>query len=308
VNPGRVVVVGSSNTDMVVRTPRLPARGETVLGGGFASLAGGKGANQAIAAARLGAAVVFVGCVGEDALGEAAVAGLARDGIDTRFVTRDPDAASGVALIVVDAEGENLIAVAPGANERLTSAHVDAAAAAIEAADVLLAQLEVPLPAVTRAVAIARAAGKRVVLNPAPAQPLPPSLLRQVDFLTPNATEAALLLDDQGSSSPEELGAALLTQGPGCAIVTLGRAGVLVAGPGETCRWPAPAVQAVDTTAAGDAFSGALAAALAEGQDLPAAVAFGLAAAAISVTRPGAQASMPGREEVERVLRASPNA
>lgn len=301
-NRGRVVVVGSSNTDMVVETPRLPGRGETVLGGAFASLAGGKGANQAVAAARLGADVAFVGCVGGDALGEAALAGLRREGIDTRFVRCDSGAASGVALIVVDAAGENQIAVAPGANERLTPDDAEAAATAIQAADVLLAQLEIPLRAVERAVAIARAAGKRVVLNPAPSRALPGALLQQVDVLTPNESETLALLDGQALATPEECAAALLARGPRAVIVTLGRRGVLVATPQETRCVPALSVQAVDSTAAGDAFSGALAVGLARGEDLLSAVAFGVAAAAISVTRRGAQPSLPRRAEVEEVM------
>ncbi len=296
----RIVVVGSTNTDMVVKAPRLPGPGETVLGGEFAVVAGGKGANQAVAAARLGAEVAFIGCVGLDDLGERTLAALAAEGIDIRGVRRDPHAASGVALIMVDDRGENQIAVAPGANARLTAADVEAAAAILAEADSLVVQLEVPLPAVARAMELARRHGRRVLLNPAPARPVPAAILAGADVITPNESEAAALLGEY--PGPEAAAAALLKSGTGCAIVTLGGDGIVVACPGETYRVPAQRVVPVDTTAAGDAFSGALAVSLAERMPLRQAVEFSVAAAAISVTRSGAQPSLPRRNEVLALL------
>lgn len=307
---GRVVVVGSSNTDMVVRVPRLPAAGETVLGGAFAVLPGGKGANQAVAAARLGAQVTFVGCVGSDDLGDRALAGLAAEGLDTHWFFRSPEAPSGVALILVGPDGENQIAVAPGANALLTPAAVEAAAPAFERADVVLAQLEVPVDTVAAAVRLARACGKRVILNPAPAQPLPADLLARVDLLVPNETEAAQLagageargIKDDRAAGAEDAARALLAHGVGGVIVTLGSEGAVAVTPEECWRVPARRVRAVDSTAAGDAFCGALAAALAGGRDLRAAVEFGIAAAGISVSREGAQPSLPTLAEVEALF------
>jgi ribokinase len=302
---------------MIVQAPRLPGPGETVLGGAFATASGGKGANQAVAAARLGAAVSFVGSVGDDALGQGMIESLQAEGIDTRFVTRDPSAPSGVALIVVDPSGENLIAVAPGANMRLSAAVVERAAPAFDAADVILVQLEVPLEAVSSAIQMAQRRGKRIILNPAPARPLPGEILSQVDILTPNETEAEALgrppAEDERQVAPCVAGALadpnpaadatrLLTLGAGCVIVTLGPQGVLVAQAGRQFRVPAPQVEAVDATAAGDAFSGALAAALAGGLALEPAVEFAVSAATLSVTRLGAQPSLPGLSELRNFV------
>ncbi len=301
----RVLVVGSSNTDMIVRLGRLPGPGETVIGGAFSTAAGGKGANQAVGAARAGGRVVFVGRVGADAFGKAALAGLRRDGIDVGHVTSDSASPSGVALIFVAKGGENSIAVASGANERLSPFDVDRAAKAITRADVMLVQLETPLPTVTRAVARASAAGVRVILNPAPARSLPDSLLRRVSILTPNEHEAELLT---GISAGTEAGAAraaeaLLRRGVGTVILTLGPKGAYVADAASRALVPGFRVRAIDTTAAGDIFNGALAVALAEGRVLPDAVRFAQAAAALSVTRLGAQPSAPSRPEIDRFLK-----
>jgi ribokinase len=296
----RVVVVGSANTDMVARVARLPLPGETVLGGDFATAPGGKGANQAVAAARLGAVVTLVACVGADALGDAAVLGFEAEGIDTQYVVRDPEAPTGVALITVDAAtGENSIVVASGANAKLSVGLIQMAAGAIRDADVVVCQLESPLATVQAALQLARDAGKITILNPAPAQALSDELLALVSVLTPNETEAALLAGN-ASATPEEAAAILLARGVGQLVVTLGADGVLLASEAETTRLPAHAVSSVvDTTAAGDCFTGALAVALGEGMSLRSAVAFANAAASLSVEKAGAQPSLPNRYEVD---------
>jgi ribokinase len=299
----RVVVIGSANTDLVVRVASLPRPGETVLGGTFASVGGGKGANQAVAAARAGGEVSFVAKLGQDELGDAALASYRAEGIDTSFIGRVTDCPSGVALILVDAAGENCIAVASGANDRLRPADIDSARDAITSADVVLVQLEIPLDTVRHAVAVAAAAGRRVILNPAPARPLDADLLARVSVITPNETEAEVLTG-VAVADPEAAaaaGARLQALGP-AAVLTLGRRGCLVFDGGEARMIPGHAVTPVDTVAAGDVFNGSLAVALAEGHDLAAAAAFANAAAAISVTRHGAQSSAPTRcEIVDRV-------
>jgi ribokinase len=300
----RIVVVGSSNTDMIVRLGRLPGPGETVIGGKFSTAPGGKGANQAVAAARAGGSVAFVGKMGSDAFGASALDNLARDGIDVSRVVRDPGAPSGVAFIFVSASGENSIAVASGANDRLSPADVRRAGGLLRKADILLVQLETPLPTVAEAVGIASRAGVRVILNPAPARALPASLLRKVSILTPNEHEAELLTGIAVVDQPSAARAAakLLRLGVGTVIITMGKRGVFIAdgAPGE---WMSGfKVRAVDTTAAGDVFNGALAVSLGEGASLSDAVRFAQAAAAISVTRLGAQPSAPARAEIERML------
>jgi len=290
---------------MIVRVPHLPSPGETVLGGDFLTAAGGKGANQAVAAARAGGKVAFLARLGSDTLGTEALAGLRREGIDVRHVHRDAHAPSGVALIFVGRDGENSIAVASGANARLTVADVRRAELAICSAAVLVAQLESPLAAIEAAAAIAASAVVPFILNPAPARPLPRSLLRCVSVLTPNETEAEALT---GIKVRDAAGAAkaakrLQAQGVGTVIVTLGRRGAFLAEPRSQRLIPGFRVKAVDTTAAGDTFNGALAVALAEGRTAPDAVRFANAAAALSVTRAGAQPSAPRRHEIERLLR-----
>ncbi|HUW59105.1 MAG TPA: ribokinase [Planctomycetota bacterium] len=298
----RIVVVGSSNTDMVVLSEALPGPGETVVGGEFLLAAGGKGANQAVAAARLGADVTFVGCVGDDVFGREALAGLKAEGIHTEHVRVVSDCASGVALIMVDSTGENLISVASGANARLRPEDVEAASDVIAAAQCLLVQLEVPLEAVRRAMELARAAGALTVLNPAPARELPRDLLALTDVLTPNRGELARLLGlktaDRGLLARA---GELRDAGVRDLIVTLGDEGALIVSDTPE-RIPAFRVDAVDAVAAGDVFSGAFAVARTEGKPLSEAVRSACAAAAISVTRKGAQPSVPTRDEVEAFL------
>ena len=300
-----IVVVGSSNTDLVVTLPALPKPGETLLGGDLLTAQGGKGANQAVAAARLGAAVTLVGCVGNDDFGAASLAQYAREGMDTSRIRVAAGTPSGVALIFVGATGENMIAVASGANLRLTTADVEAAAPVIQAADVLLLQLETPLAAVLGAARLAHAAGVKIILNPAPAQPLPASLLTLVDILTPNEREALLVSGLPADAAPTAAAEHLHGLGVKTIVVTLGAAGALVKTP-ERAAFTVPGfrVPAVDTVAAGDAFNGGLAVALAQGQSLPTAVRFANAVAALAVTRPGAQSSLPSALEVAAFLEA----
>lgn len=302
-----IVVIGSSNTDMIVQLDRIPRPGETVLGGEFSTAAGGKGANQAVAAARAGGDVTFVARVGCDVYGDQALAGFERDGIHTDFVFRDPRAPSGVALICVAKDGENSIAVAGGANQRLSTADVTRARPAIEKASVVVLQLETPLATVEAAARLASQAGVRVILNPAPARPLPNRLLARVSVLTPNETEAERLtgISVTDDASARAAAARLLAKGVRTVILTLGARGAFVATQdgGEMVR--GFRVKAVDTTAAGDVFNGSLAVALAEGRSLIEAVRFANAAAAISVTRQGAQPSAPRRREVEAWLARS---
>ncbi len=301
----RIVVVGSSNTDLVVTLPALPKPGETLLGGDLLTAQGGKGANQAVAAARLGAAVTLVGCVGDDDFGAASLAQYAREGMDTSRMRVVAGTPSGVALIFVGASGENMIAVASGANLRLSAADIEAAAPVIQAADVLLLQLETPLTTVLSAARLAHAAGVKVILNPAPAQPLAASLLALVDVLTPNEREALLVSGLPADAAPAAAAAHLQSLGVKTVVVTLGAAGALVkdaAHPAFTV--PGFRVPAVDTVAAGDAFNGGLAVALAQDQPLAAAVRFANAVAALAVTRPGAQSSLPSAQEVAAFLEA----
>ena len=300
----RVLVVGSSNTDMVVRVPRIPRPGETVLGGAFAMAAGGKGANQAVAAARAGGRVTFVARVGDDVFGERALAGFRADGLDTRFVRRLPGEASGVALINVDEGGENSISVASGANALLSAADVESAAGAFDEADIVLLQLESPLPSVEAAVRMAGERGTPVVLNPAPARSLADRLLRPVTVLTPNESEAEILtgIPVRDEAGAREAAARLRGSGPDIVVVTMGGRGLYASGPGFEGMMPAFDVKPIDTTAAGDVFNGALAVALAEKRPLAEALRFAQAAAAISVTRPGAQPSAPTRAEIEAFI------
>jgi ribokinase len=300
-----IVVIGSSNTDMVIRLPRIPRPGETLLGGEFLSAAGGKGANQAVAAARAGGRVRLIARVGKDALGSHAIAGLRREGVDTRYVFRDASAPSGVALIFVADDGENCIAVASGANARLVPTDLRKAAKPIGAAAFVVAQLESPLATIHAAARMAAGAGVPFILNPAPAQALPDSLLRLVSILTPNETEAELLtgipVSDQASAA--SACERLRDRGVETVIITLGRQGAFLADTTGQRLIPGFRVKAVDATAAGDTFNGALAVALAEGNPLSDAVRFANAAAALSVTRLGAQPSAPTRSEIERMIR-----
>jgi len=300
----KIVVVGSSNVDMVVKAARIPRPGETVLGGDFLSNAGGKGANQAVGAARAGGAVTFIARVGDDVFGEQTIAGLGKDNIDISQIQKDPDAPSGVALIFVDDKGANSIAVAPGANARLTPDDIAAAASSIVAADVLILQLETPMETVQAAAKLAHDNGVKVILNPAPACPLSDELLACVTILTPNESEAGTLTNiatgnDEGD---EAAAAALFSKGIETVLLTLGARGVYA----HTADWKGLLagfeVKAVDSTAAGDVFNGALAVAVAEGKSLHEAISFANAAGALAVTRLGAQPSAPTREEIDSFM------
>ena len=284
----RIAVVGSANVDLFCRVPKLPAPGETVTGGTYDQAPGGKGANQAVAAARLGAQVAFVARVGDDAHGRDAVAGYQRDGIDTSAIIHDPDAATGVALILVEAGGENMIAVAPGANHRLTVEQLAAAESHVQQADALLLQLETPMATVIAAAKLGRAGGAKVILNPAPmpAAGLPAELLSELDVLILNEHEAAAL------GGVDDLPVPLV-------VLTKGAAGAEVFGIGEPAVVPAPKVNAVDAVGAGDAFCGALAVALAEGRPAAEAARWACCAGALAATWPGAQPSLPTRDEVD---------
>jgi ribokinase len=297
--------VGSSNTDMIIKVDHIPKPGETVIGGEFSTAAGGKGANQAVAAARAGGKVLFVARVGDDIFGQQAVEGLVADGIDASHILQDSNAPSGVALIFVDQRGENSIAVASGANARLTPEDVLSARDAITSADVLVTQLETPLDAVQAAVDLAVKNGVRVVLNPAPARPLGEEILRHVSVLTPNETEAELLTGIEVSNDAAALAAAerLNALGVQAVLITLGSRGAFFFDSDHRELVPGFELEAVDTTAAGDVFNGALAVALAEGRPLTKAVRFANAAAALAVTKLGAQPSAPTREEIQGLLR-----
>ena len=301
----KIVVVGSSNTDMIIKGDRIPAPGETVVGGAFSTAPGGKGANQAVAAARAGGDVIFVARVGDDMLGRQAIAGYEQDGIDVSFVQRDPALATGVALIIVDQTGNNSIAVASGANAALTPDDVERAADAIKSAKMVVFQLETPIETIMRAARLAKNAGVPVLLDPAPApsEPLPKELLECVTVVKPNEGEASRLtgIDVTDEASAFQAAEKLLELGVSTAIITLGAAGSVVATKdGVRKSVPAIRVDAVDATAAGDCYSGALAVALGEGKSLDDAIAFASKAASLSVRRLGAQPSLPTREEIER--------
>jgi ribokinase len=298
----RIVVVGSSNTDMVVKGRRLPGPGETVKGGQFVMAAGGKGANQAVAAARLGAQVTLVAKVGTDVFGDQSIAGYQKDGISTDFIFRDPAGHTGIALILVDDKGENLISVASGANNALMPQDVEKAAERIHSANVVVLQLEIPLETVEFTARLAAEAGVPVILDPAPAPdaPLDRTLLQYVSYLKPNETEAERLTGIAVSDEASARKAAdkLLENGVQNAIVTLGAKGALWVGGGQSGFVPGCRVEAVDSTAAGDAFSGGLACALARGLSLEEAVRYASCVGALSVTRLGAQPSLPTEREV----------
>jgi ribokinase len=300
----RICVVGSANIDLTFRTPRLPRPGETLAGRAFHLGFGGKGANQAVMASLLGAQVAMVGKVGRDVFGEGIRRNFQEHGIDAGCVGVDEARASGAASIIVDDEARNCILVVPGANLGLTPTDVRAAAAMIRSAQVVLCQLEVPVEATVEAFRIARAAGVRTVLNPAPAVALPDELLALADLCVPNETEAELLTGLAAASlaEAEAAGRKLLQRGAGAAIVTLGGRGALWVDGGAADHVPAVPVAAVDPSGAGDAFIGSLAVFLAEGLAPRQALRRANVAAALSVTRPGTQASFPRRAEVETFL------
>ncbi len=306
-NKKRIVVVGSSNTDLIIKLNRIPRPGETIIGGKFASAAGGKGANQAVAAARAGGAVTLIARVGCDDMGKKAVAGFVGDGINVNHVLWDRASPSGVALIFVGQDGENSIAVASGANDKLSPTDVRRAANVFRGADVLVLQLETPLNTVRTAAELAARAGVKVLLNPAPARKLPDTLLKHVDVLTPNEGEAEMLtgIKVRDPSAAAQAAQALLARGVRNVVITMGSRGAFVGGRAVRQMIPAYNVKAVDTTAAGDVFNGALAVALAEGRSLLEAARFATAAAAISVTRLGAQTSAPKRHEINELFASS---
>jgi len=299
--PANVVVIGSLNMDLVTRAPRLPRGGETLIGESFSTIPGGKGANQAVAAARLGAQVSMVGCVGSDAYGEQLRGALLAEGIDCQAVNV-VDGSSGVALIVVDDNSQNAIVIVAGANGELTPAVLDRFDAVLQSADVIICQLEVPDATVGHALKRGRELGKTVILNPAPAsRALPAEWYAYVDYLIPNESEAMVLsgLAVDSLETAEAAATQLITAGAGKVIVTLGAQGLMFANGSSFEHFPAPRVKAVDTTAAGDTFVGGFAAALASGKDEVEAIRFGQVAAALSVTRAGAQPSIPTLLEVQ---------
>jgi ribokinase len=298
---GKLLVVGSLNMDLVVNIARHPQIGETILGGKFSTFPGGKGANQAVAAARMGAAVKMIGRVGQDGFGDELRASAAKDGIDIHYVAVDKHEATGVALITVDTLGQNTIVVASEANLALTPQDLHAAKTAFVNADVLVTQLESPLETVSEALSLAQEHGLKVVLNPAPAQLLSAELLSKVDYLIPNEREAMQVVGAETLASAIDQ---LLGLGVRNLIITLGEKGVLIITSDGRRQIPAYAVKAIDTVAAGDAFVGAFATGLAEGMNIEEAVHFGNAAAAISVTRHGAQPSLPMRKEINEFLGA----
>jgi len=302
--PGKsILVVGSSNTDMVIKTAKFPDPGETLLGGTFFMFPGGKGANQAVAAARLGGDVTFIAKLGNDIFGQQALQQFKKEGIHTDFILTDPRHPSGVALITVDAKGENTIVVAQGSNGTLSEADLMQAVQEFERADVVLLQLEIPIPTVMLAAKLAAKAGKKVILNPAPATALPGEIYKHLYLITPNRTEAETLtgttIGDAGARRNAAMG--LINKGVQNVVMTLGGEGAYIYNhDGDRYHQPPP-VQPVDTTAAGDVFNGALAVALAEGASLDDAVQFANRAAALSVTRMGAQSSAPHRDELNLI-------
>ncbi len=297
---GKLFVVGSANMDLVVRAPELPAPGQTVIGDDLLRVPGGKGANQAVAAARLGAPTAFVGCVGGDAFGVELGTALVASGVDVAALHTVEARPSGVALIVVDVRGENLIAVSPGANTALSVAHVGEALRALSADDVVLTQLESPIEAVAAACRLAASAGAHLVLNAAPANAAARRLLPSVGTLIVNRGEAKLL---SNHADPVAAAALLRAEGPNAVVVTLGGEGLIAAIDSGLVREPSLAVSVVDTTAAGDAFAGAYATALLEQRATVDALRFANVAAGLATTRRGAQSSLPSRSEVDSVLR-----
>ncbi len=306
-NP-KVAVVGSANVDLVLRTERMPIKGETLIGDAFDIFTGGKGFNQAAAAARLGADVTLIAKIGDDPFAGILRSAIDSENINTEFVKTDAKAGTGVAAIVVEPDGENSIIVVPGANMRLTPGDIDVAQNSIAEADVLLLQLETPINTSEHAIEIAKANETIVILDPAPARPLPANLLSQVDILKPNEVEAGVLsgravsTPEDGVAAAKALQSQIASDGLSAVVLTLGQQGVLTYTQTQNTHLPAIAVEAVDTTGAGDAFSGALATALAEDKPLIEAVIFANAAGAAAVTTLGATPSMPKREKIEEIL------
>ncbi len=296
----RIFVIGSSNTDMVIKSPKLPAPGETVLGGVFLMNAGGKGANQAVAAAKLGAEVIFVSKIGNDIFGKQALDEFKSVGINTDFVFTDSENPSGIALILVDGQGENSISVASGANGNLQILEVEKAIKQVQEGDIVLLQLEIPLSTVSEAIKSCSEKKAIVILNPAPAQKLDESAFTFLKMITPNETEAEILTGIKVTdlASAEMAANELHKKGIPDVIITLGSRGAYFHNAERQILIQSPKVLAVDSTAAGDVFNGALGVAISEGQAIEEAIAFACKAASISVTRMGAQASAPTRDEI----------
>jgi ribokinase len=301
----RIVVIGSINTDMVVRSSQIPVPGQTLMGHSFLSTGGGKGANQAVAAARLGANVSLIAKIGADTFGEMAIENFRKEGINTEHIYTDSNAPSGVAFIVVDDKGENIIVVAPGANAKLNEKDIQVAEVVIKEADIILLQLEIPMTSVAEGIMLAKRHARMIMLNPAPAVPIPEEILHSVNIITPNQTEALALTGIAVNDIITAQQACDVLHGKGIptVIVTMGEQGAYVSSQkykGLVTGFNAGA--AVDTVAAGDTFCGGLAVAIAEGESLQDAVRFANAAAALSVTKTGAQVSIPARTEVEFLL------
>lgn len=296
----KIIVIGSSNVDMVVRTSHLPAPGETILGGEFFMNQGGKGANQAVAIKRLGGNLIFMAKLGNDVLGRQSVGYFKKEGIDTRYIALDEDSASGVALISVDDHAKNSIVVASGANMLLNEQDVDKMLEEMCEGDILLMQLEIPLQTVEYAARKAFGKGVKVVLNPAPARSLPKELFRHLYMVTPNRIEAEMLtgIKIANDADVEKVAEEICAMGVKNVIITLGSKGCLIREEGVSYRIDAFKVEPVDTTAAGDTFNGALCVGLSEGMDLKQAAVMASKASSIAVTRMGAQSSIPYREEL----------
>lgn len=301
-----ILVIGSLNADLVVRTPHFPQPGETISGEGLQVIPGGKGANQAVAAARLGTNVSMLGRVGKDNFGDFLLENLKTNNVDSQFVQRD-DASTGTAIIVVDADGQNSIVLSPGANGKVSSTDVEHAS--FPSFGLLLLQLEIPTPTVLSAAKLAKQNGVRVVLNPAPAQELPEELVSLTDYLIPNETELSLLTNHivNDISSAEKAAKTLLDRGVQNIIVTLGKNGALIVTDKQVSHVEAFKVDVVDTTAAGDAFIGGFATALLHGKSIEDAVRYGCATGALAATKFGAQPSLPTKEEVEKFVGAQQN-
>ncbi|HIJ52841.1 MAG TPA: ribokinase [Planctomycetes bacterium] len=299
-----IAVVGSSNMDLVVKSKRIPAIGETILGGDFIMAPGGKGANQAVAAAKLGAQVFFIAKLGEDIFGSQSLNNFEKEGVNTKYVLQTKESPSGVALIMVDDDGNNLIVVAPGANQNLSPEDVKEAGTEIASSGALVAQLEVPIETIECAAGLANKSNVPFILDPAPAQKLSPQLLKMVDVLTPNETEAQFLTGVEVKDRESASAAAhkLLEFGVKTVILTMGASGYLTVSNEGTEFVPARKVKAADSTAAGDAFTGSLAVGLAQGRTLSDAALFANSVAALSVTKMGAQPSMPTVQEVEAFI------
>ncbi|HLH75069.1 MAG TPA: ribokinase [Chloroflexota bacterium] len=304
----RVAIVGSANIDMIIQSERLPRPGETVTGGEFVSAGGGKGANQAIAAHRLGAQVTFVARVGDDGPGKQTLDNFVREGLDVSWIAIDPETPTGVALILVDRSGQNMISVAPGANRRLSAVDVDLARQKIASARVLLTQLEIPITTVRTALTLGKEHGLTTVLNPAPAAVVPDDVLALVDWLTPNESEATALVGFPvvDPSSAIQAARQLLARGPTWVVVTRGEQGAIAVCEGQIINLPALPVAAVDATAAGDAFSAALSVGLARNWPVERTLRYASGAGALTATKIGAQPSLPTDKEVWAYLASDP--